>query len=211
MANWIYNPIEIKFAILAHFTTLYTSKALYTPIIIPNPWNLHPITSHIQDSISGDVTNGEVKDALFSFKPTKVPSPDSFNPIFFQRHWDIVEPSFINSIKEVFMTRKIPEDWNLTFICLVPKVDKPETIHQFQSISFYNTLYKIVTKILVQRLKPPLDDLIHPLQASFVLGRKVRDNIILAQEVIHSMATSKSKKGLMAIKINIKKAFDRMD
>lgn len=109
------------------------------------------------------------------------------------------------------MTRKIPEDWNLTLICLVPKVDKPETIHQFQSISFYNTLYKIVTKILVQRLKPPLDDLIHPLQVSFVLSRKASDNIILAQEVIHSMATSKSKKGLMAIKINIKKAFDRID
>ena len=109
------------------------------------------------------------------------------------------------------MTRKIPEDWNLTLICLVPKVDKPETIHQFQSISFYNTLYKIVTNILVQRLKPPLDDLIHPLQASFVLSRKASDNIILAQEVIHSMATSKSKKGLMAIKIDMKKAFDRMD
>ena len=109
------------------------------------------------------------------------------------------------------MTRKIPEDWNLTLICLMPKVDKPETIHQFQSISFYNTLYKIVTNILVQRLKPPLDDLIHPLQASFVLSRKASDNIILAQEVIHSMATSKSKKGLMAIKIDMKKAFDRMD
>ena len=93
----------------------------------------------------------------------------------------------------------------------MPKVDKPKTVHQFRSISLCNTLYKTVTKILVQRLKPQLDDLIHPLQASFILDRKASDSIILAQEVIHSMATSKSKKGLMAIKIDLKKAFDRMD
>ena len=93
----------------------------------------------------------------------------------------------------------------------MPKVDKPKTVHQFRLISLCNTLYKTVTKILVQRLKPELDDLIHPLQVSFVLGRKASYNIILAQEVIHSMATSKSKNGLMAIKIDLKKAFDRMD
>ena len=67
-----------------------------------------------------------------------------------------------------------------------------------------------MTKLLVQRLKPFLPDLIHPFQFSFIAGRKASDNVILTQDIIHSMTISKSKKGLMALKINLEKAFDRL-
>ena len=104
----------------------------------------------------------------------------------------------------------MPSHLNSTLICLIPKFAKPETISQFRPIGLCNTLYKIVTKILVLRLKSFLSDLIHPFQASFIPGRKASDNIILVQEIIHSMNTSKSKVGNMAIKINLEKAFDRL-
>ena len=94
---------------------------------------------------------------------------------------------------------------------LILSLTRPETIHQFRPIGLCNTLYKTMTKLLVQRLKPFLSDLIHPFQSSFIVGRKASDNVILTQEIIHSMTISKSKQGLMALKIDLEKAFDRLE
>ena len=69
----------------------------------------------------------------------------------------------------------------------------------------------MVTKILVLRLKPLLNNLIHPLQASFIPGRKASDNVIVTQEIIHSMSISRSKVGRMALKIDLEKAYDRLE
>lgn len=79
-----------------------------------------------------------------------------------------------------FIQKKIPKDWNSTLICLIPKVAKPESAHQFRPIGLCNTLYKVVSKILIHKLKLHLNDIIHPLQASFIPGRKASDNILLA-------------------------------
>lgn len=93
---------------------------------------------------------------------------------------------------------------------LIPKVASPEHIKQFRPISLCTVTYKLVTKVLVNRLRPFLRDLIAPFQTSFIPGRQVSDNIFLAQEVIHTIRKSKSKNGLMAIKIDLEKAYDRV-
>ena len=108
------------------------------------------------------MTNHDIQQAIFSFKPYKAPGPDSFHPVFFQKFWNIVSPSVITLIKNIFQTKEIPDTLNSTPICLIPKTDKPETVHQFRPIFLCNTLYKAITKLLVQRLKPFLPDLIHP-------------------------------------------------
>jgi hypothetical protein len=84
-------------------------------------------------------------------------------------------------------------------------------MNQFKPIGLCNTLFKTITKILVLRLKPFLNDLVHPLQASFVPGRKASDNVIMVQEIVHSMITSRSKVGNLAIKIDLEKAYDHLE
>ena len=155
--------------------------------------------------------NCEIKRAIFSFQSYKAPRLDGFHPIFFQRFWNIIGHSITSPINDIFLARKIPPDLNTTLICLIPKVSKPKTIHQFHPIGLCNTIYKTITKILFQRLKPHLDDLMHPFQASFIPRRKASDNVIFAQELIHTMSISKSKHGLMALKIDLEKAFDRLE
>uniref|UniRef100_A0A2N9HWM1 Reverse transcriptase domain-containing protein n=1 Tax=Fagus sylvatica TaxID=28930 RepID=A0A2N9HWM1_FAGSY len=105
----------------------------------------------------------------------------------------------------------MPANINAILVCLIPKVAKPETINQFRPIGLCNTLYKAVTKILVLRLKPLLSNLIHPCQANFIPGRKASDNVIVVQEIIHSMMKSRSKVGTMALKIDLEKAYDRLE
>ena len=69
-------------------------------------------------------------------------------------------------------------------------------------------MYKVVTKIIVKRLRPFLPKLISPLQTTFVLERMGLDNMIIAQELIHTMTLKKGKTGFMAIKIDLEKVID---
>lgn len=81
----------------------------------------------------------------------------------------------------------------------------------FRSISLYTVSYKIVTKIIDNRLQALLSNLIGPHQTSFVPGRHIVDNIVVAQEVVHSMRKKTKKKGFMAIKVDLEKAYDRFN
>ena len=83
-------------------------------------------------------------------------------------------------------------------------------LRDFRPISLCNVSFKIITKLLVNRIKPLMPTLIGPAQTSFVPGRHITDNIVLAQEVIHTMKTKKGKKGQMAIKIDLSKAYDML-
>ena len=72
-------------------------------------------------------------------------------------------------------------------------------------------MYKIVTKIIVARLRPHLDKLVSPLQTAFVPGRKGIDNAIIVQEVIHTISKKKGRVGYMALKIDLEKAYDKLE
>ena len=69
---------------------------------------------------------------------------------------------------------------------------------------------KVVSKVIVGRLKNLMPQLISEVQSSFVPGRHITDNIIVAQEIIHSMRKMKGKRGFMAIKVDLEKAYDRL-
>ena len=81
-------------------------------------------------------------------------------------------------------------------------------ITQFRLISLCNTLYKLVSKIILQRLKPFIADIINPCQAGFVLVRKTSDNIILVQGIIRTLVRRGGKRGYIALKLDLDKAYD---
>ncbi|KAH1108627.1 hypothetical protein J1N35_012395 [Gossypium stocksii] len=95
-------------------------------------------------------------------------------------------------------------------LVLIPKVTAPESITQLRPISLYSVSYKIISKVIVNRLKPIMLTLIVDNQTSFVGGRNIMDNVVIAQEVIHSMMGRKGKKDWMAVKIDMKKEYDRL-
>ena len=72
-------------------------------------------------------------------------------------------------------------------------------------------MYKIVTKILVQRLRPLLPSLISPMQATFLAGRRGTDNVIIAQELIYSLKKRKGNDGYMVVKVDLEKAYDLLE
>ena len=95
---------------------------------------------------------------------------------------------------------------NYTFLALIPKEVNPETFDRFRPISLCNASYKILAKLLANRLKLLLGKLISPLQGGFVKGRHLVDNVIQVQEALHSSFQRKEKG--MSIKLDMKNAFD---
>ena len=114
-------------------------------------------------------------------------------------------------VKQVFLQRKILEYLNSTSVVLIPKIQSPKSIGSYQPISLCNSFYKVITKIIVGRLRPYLDKLIAPCQAAFVPGRRGVDNAIIVQEIIHSMEKTKGRGGYMALKIDLEKVYDKLE
>ena len=102
-------------------------------------------------------------------------------------------------------------DINHTKIVLIPKVKKLEKMSGFRLISFCNVIYKIISKVLANRLKQVLPHVISPTQSAFIPGRLITDNILVAYETLHTMhSRKKDKKCSMALKLDISKAYDRV-
>ena len=100
---------------------------------------------------------------------------------------------------------------NRTLIALIPKIQSPETLSNSRPISLCNIVHKIVTKIIVARLRPYLDKLISALQTAFVPGRKGIDNAIIVQEVLHTISKKKGRVGYMALKIDLEMAYNKLE
>ena len=94
---------------------------------------------------------------------------------------------------------------------LIPKVDNPNYLENFRPISLCNIIYKIETKVLVNHMCPILSRVVGPLQGSFIPGRGTSDNIIVAQKIFHWMHRSSTRKGVVAFKLDLEKAYDRVN
>lgn len=111
----------------------------------------------------------------------------------------------------MFATGKLTQGINVAIICLIPKGETPETLSQFRLISLCNVLSKAVTKILANRLKPIMPKLAGRCQSSFILGCSTIDNIVVAQEALHSLRKCKGLNGGFILKVNLEKVYDRID
>ena len=148
---------------------------------------------------------------MWSLKPFKAPRPNGLYAGFFQCFWLLTGELIIKSVKDVFGKGKFPEHLNKTLINLIPKRPGADCLGSFISISLYNTVYKVITKFIVARMRPLLPNIISPMQTTFVLGRKDIDNVIIIQEILHTMSGKKGRMGSMAIKKDSEKAYDRLE
>ena len=142
----------------------------------------------------------------------KSPGLDGMTPLFFQHYWDLVGTVITSFVLSFLNLASLPEHLNHTFMTLIPKVKNPELVSQFLPISLCNVLYKIFSMVLANRLKKLLPNIITEHQSAFTKDRLITDNILIAFESLHSMQNHTSAKdGYMALKLDMSKAYDRVE
>ena len=140
----------------------------------------------------------------------KSPGSDGLHAGFYQNTWETTGDPLFRFVSAFLDSGILPEVTNDTLLVLIPKTKFPKVLSQFRPHQFVSGLLKGNNKTLANRLKKIMQSMIGPNQSSFVPGRQITDNIIIYQEVLHSMRKSKVGKGIMLIKIDLEKAYDRL-
>ncbi|KAJ1295804.1 hypothetical protein BS78_01G250800 [Paspalum vaginatum] len=149
------------------------------------------VTLEMNDSLLAPFSGEEVWAALESIGDLKAPGPDGMLSIFYKRFWGLMGDKVKEEVLEV-----------LNVIVLIPKTKQPERLKDLRPISLF----------LANRLKSILPDIISPSQSAFVPGRLITDNVLLAYELTHHLLNSRrGSDGMAAIKLDMSKAYDRIE
>ncbi|KAL3820475.1 hypothetical protein ACJIZ3_006380 [Penstemon smallii] len=211
--SWCNRQVEIENVVVDYFSNIFTSNH-------PSSDEINLVLGAMRSRVSSDdnhhllqpYTAGEVYQALLSMYPLKSPGPDGFPPLFFQKFWPIVGKDVTNWVLGFLNDGIFDESCNLTNIVLIPKCNNPEYMTQFRPISLCNVVYKIASKTIANRLKPIMNSVISDYQSAFVPGRQITDNALVAFEITHFMKKlTRNRVGQMAIKLDLSKAYDRVE
>lgn len=150
--------------------------------------------------------------ALREMHPFKSPGPEGLRSMFYKKYWEVVGDEICDLVLGFLNCGHIPADLNHTLVVLILKVCKAVHMKDLGPISLCNVSYKIISKVLTNRLKQILPTLIDEHQSAFVPGRLITNNILLSSELFHFRKHKQAKRrGYMALKLDMSKAYDRIE
>ncbi|XP_062014482.1 uncharacterized protein LOC133731021 [Rosa rugosa] len=184
----------------------------------PRDWDdvlnlVDPIISpEMNASLLAPVSVQEIHDAVFQLGPLKAPGPNGFSGIFYQCYWNIVNKVIVEATTDFMSTGTLLHSINKTNLVLIPKIQAPTLPSHFRPIALCNFSYKILAKVLTNRLQPLMPDIITKEQSAFVSGRQIQDNVIVAHEIYHHLKMLRTGSDFeLGIKLDMNKAYDRLE
>lgn len=199
---WIENQAAINKYFLGKFEDVFSTEIPSLPQTLGD-LGFQSISTEENDFLMSIPAEVEIKVCIDALHPLKALGPDGFSGIFFRHYWETIRHQVIGFVQESFIAGELVEGLNKTFIILVPKSENATDFNHFRPISLCNFTYKIISKIIAERPKNLLPQLISPNQGAFVSGRWIADNTVLAQELVHKIRKFKGKCGLMMAKIDL--------
>ncbi|XP_072952512.1 uncharacterized protein [Typha angustifolia] len=206
---WIQESAEVSSCFTAFYQRLWGEADAVDPGSQAWP-SLPSISPEEASLLQRPVTEEEIKEVVWSLPKVKAPGPDGMQAEVYTKYWDTMGGDLCRAVGHFFNSASMPKAWGDTFITLIPKKEHPVKVADYRPIALCNVSYKVIAKIMANRLKAVLAKIIGPEQAAFVAGRSIEDNTLAAQEVAHSMATDKSGQPIMMIKMDMEKAYDRV-
>jgi len=153
-------------------------------------------TNDDNDMLCSNISKSEILDVVSQCDSSKCPGPDGYNFFFIKNNWDIVGEDNVGAIMSFQSTGFIPTGCNASFITLVPKKNNPSNLNEFRPISLVGCVYKIISKILANRIKKVLPSVIDLNQATFLGVRGILDSILVVNKTVDYLKKEK-KSGIM--------------
>ena len=208
---WVEEESQIGGMLVQYFSNLFTSS---------NPINLDLVLEGVLPVVNDEMNEGlnrpfepnEVQGTLKQMEVGTAPGSDGLPPLFYKQYWSKVEQEVTSVVLAILNSGIVPSQLNHTFLTLIPKIHSPRKVTYFRPITLSNVLYKIVAKVLANRLKILLPKLISEHQSAFISGRLITDNILIAHETLHHLKSKRaSRMGYMDLKLDMRKAYDRVE
>ena len=161
IGDWVDLKDQVMDIILKGFIDLYQSY--YLTSISPLDFKVDQAVSLSDDNsrkLSCNFTNQEIHKAIFSLKPFKALGMDGLHASYFHHFQHTMGPFVIKEIQSIFSSKKAPSYLNQTLVVLIPKRDGPETLVHFRPISLCSTVYKTVSKIIINKIRPHMHHLV---------------------------------------------------
>nr|XP_025628058.1 uncharacterized protein LOC112721200 [Arachis hypogaea] len=145
------NQARIKIAIRDFYKGLYHQEA--APNIGFRDGLVKQIHAEEATELEVMPTFEEIKDAVWDCESTKAPSSDGYNMNFIKKCWGEIGREFIGAVIGFFQSAKLPSESNVTWVALAPKFTGAREIKDLWPISMVGCVHKIISKVLVQRMR----------------------------------------------------------
>ena len=211
--SWCEGEHQIATLFVDYFSSLFRSNELAASnmeeVLTATPW---VVTHDMNQFLLAKFTKSEVDLALKQMSPLNAPGPNRMPLIFYQHYWVKIGVDVVQAILTWLNSDTIYPSLNHTYITLILKVKCPQQVTKFHPISLCNILYKLMSKVLANRLKKFLPDISSDCQSAFQSDKAISDNILVAFESLHHMKHKKvGKSSFMAMKLDMSKAYVRVE
>lgn len=203
---WVTDPASLRKAAFDFFSAKFKEPCHRRPLLISDKFK--KISRRDDNLLTNPFLEEEIKEAVWSCGVEKAPGPDGFTFKFWKRYWDLIKADVISFVKDFELSGSFEVGCNSSFISLIPKVSDPLTLKDYRPINLVGCLYKVLSKVLANRLKKVLNKIISPSQTAYVEGRSILDGPLILNEII-SWA-KKSNNHLLIFKVDFDKAFDSL-
>lgn len=158
------NDMEgIAEAFVEYYTSLIGTKSRNRMRVCNPTVKQGPVVLDEQRSmLVEEFTRAKMKQALWEIAEDKTPGLDGYGSQFFKDCWEIIKEDFEAGVMEFFKSGNIFKSWNSTMLTLVPKSDHADIVTDYRPINCWNTICKVVSKMLTNRLKQILPEIISP-------------------------------------------------
>ncbi|GKV09904.1 hypothetical protein SLEP1_g21338 [Rubroshorea leprosula] len=205
--GWVEEPEMVKAEAVRYFCQLFQNEKWSRPMM--GGIQFRKISAEQREWLERPFSIKEIEEGLHSCDDSKAPGPDGFNFNFIKFAWSTLKDDFVNFMCEFHQHGRLVKGLNSSFLALIPKKLNPLQFTEYRPISLLGCLYKLLAKVLANRLKMVMSDIISDSQSAFVGGRQLVDSVLILNEVVHEVKRRKQQSFMF--KADFEKAYDCVD
>jgi hypothetical protein len=202
--RWVEKPLEVRGEVVEFFKNHFVEASWSRPQLDGVEF---PTISPLQvEGLVKPFTVEEVRGVVEDSDGNKSPGPDGFNFAFLKSAWEVICGDVMGFMNEFHVNASLPKAFSSYFIALIPKILNPQALGDFRPISLLGCVYKLVAKVLTNRLSVVMDSITAKNQSAFIKGRLLVDGVLVINEVVDWV--KKAKKKCVIFKVDFEKAYD---